>query len=616
MAAVTDPKAQKLERRLVDLSADIAHPVMRTFVRLLGSPLERLLSISELNRLYADVSPAAGDRNYFATALRSLRVSYDLPPEDIGKIPAMGPLLVVANHPFGGIDGLILGDILTQVRPDFRLLANRLLFGIPELQPWLLPIDPFGGPEAAARNPPLLRNALRWLERGGALGVFPAGTVSHLQLRQGCVADPEWHTTVARLVRRTGATVVTMFFEGHNSLVFQLSGLLHPKLRTVLLPSEMLKRTETRVPVRIGRPIAPYKVSRYLDDRTLTSYLRFKTYMLKWRDSPIRPRFVTPANPAEIQPIATAQSSAALGSEIERLPGRALLAEQGKLRVYLAGAEAIPSLLAEIGQLRERTFRAVGEGTGRATDLDRFDRHYQHLVLWDAGERQVVGSYRLGKVDRILASQGPLGLYTSTLFKLKPGLLERLGPALELGRSFVRQEQQGRPMPLALLWRGIGAYLARNPTYKVLFGPVSISQKYKALSRRLTVDLLGKCCGHHELGALVKARNPWRDHLTREERAALARVVRDADDISMLVSDIEADDQGLPTLLRHYLRLNACLLSFNLDASFGNCIDGLIVVDLRTAEPKLLRRYMGEAGYASYMSVPGGTPVLRLRETV
>jgi len=195
-------------------------------------------------------------------------------------------------------------------------------------------------------------------------------------------------------------------------------------------------------------------------------------------------------------------------------------------------------------------------------------------------------------------------------------LLERLGPALELGRSFVRQEQQGRPMPLALLWRGIGAYLARNPTYKVLFGPVSISQKYKALSRRLTVDLLGKCCGHHELGALVKARNPWRDHLTREERAALARVVRDADDISMLVSDIEADDQGLPTLLRHYLRLNACLLSFNLDASFGNCIDGLIVVDLRTAEPKLLRRYMGEAGYASYMSVPGGTPVLRLRETV
>ncbi|HEX7507347.1 MAG TPA: GNAT family N-acyltransferase [Polyangia bacterium] len=559
------------------------------------------------------MSPVAADRSYFATALRGLGVDYDLVPEDVAKIPVNGPLVIVANHPFGGIDGLILGDILTQVRPDFRLMANQLLHGIPELRPWILPVDAFGGPNSQAHNVSRLRLAIKWLKQGGALGIFPAGTVSHLQLRKGCIADPTWHKTVAGLVRTTGATVVTMFFDGHNSMVFQISGLIHPKLRTALLPSELVKRTHSRVAVRIGRPIESHKAARYPDDRTLTSYLRFKTYMLQWRESPIRPRFSPRMSDTAMVPVAAAQLTHALVAEVSRLPTSALLAEQGKYQVFLAGAPSMPSLLAEIGQLRERTFRAVGEGTGQACDVDRFDQHYQHLFLWNSVRREVVGSYRLGKVDEILREQGANGLYTNTLFKLKAGLLHRLGPALEMGRSFVRQEYQGQASPLALMWRGIGEYLVRNPTYKVLFGPVSISKEYEGLSRRLMVEFLAKRCGHETLGLLVKPRNPLRDRLSRQEREALAALVHDADDVSALVSEIEADRKGLPILLRHYLRLNAFLLSFNLDASFGNCIDGLIVVDLRTAEPKLLRRYLGDAGYESYMRVLGPTPVLALR---
>ena len=600
-------------RRLVDLSATITSPMGRSIFRLIEQPVERLLSLSALNRLYSGMSPAAGDRSYFATALRGLGVDYDLAPEDVAKIPVSGPLVIVANHPFGGVDGLLLGDILTQVRPDFRLMANQLLHGIPELRPWILPVHAFGGPNSHARNVSRLRLATKWLEQGGALGIFPAGTVSHLQLRKGCIADPIWHKTVAGLVRRSGATVVTMFFDGHNSMVFQLSGLIHPKLRTALLPSELVKRTHSRVAVRIGRPIEPHKVARYPDDRTLTSYLRFKTYMLKWRESPIRPRFSPPAPEGAAHPVAAAQPSQELADEVLRLPTFALLAEQGKYQVFLADAASMPSLLAEIGQLRERTFRAVGEGTGLACDLDRFDNHYQHLFLWNSARREVVGSYRLGKVDEILKKQGADGLYTNTLFKLKPGLLDRLGPALEMGRSFVRREYQGQAIPLALIWRGIGEYLVRNPTYKVLFGPVSISKEYEGFSRRLMVEFLAKRCGHEMLGPLVKPRNPLRDRLSRQEREALAELVRDADDVSALVSDIETDRKGLPILLRHYLRLNAFLLSFNLDASFGNCIDGLIVVDLRTAEPKLLRRFLGDSGYESYTRVPGPTPVLSLR---
>ena len=600
-------------RRGLDLGAKIDHPVGRSFFRWFEWPIERLFSLPALNRLYSSMSPVPGDGSYFATALRGLGVEYDLVAEDVAKIPLHGPLVVVANHPFGAVDGLILGDVVTRVRPDFRLMANRLLHGIPELRPWVLPVDAFGGLRAHARNVSYLRLAIKWLEQGGALGMFPAGTVSHLQLRKGCIADPEWHTTVARLVRRTDATVLTMFFDGRNSMVFQLSGLIHPKLRTALLPSELVKRTHSRVAVRIGRPIEPHKVSRYPDHRTLTSYLRFKTYMLKWRESPIRPRFSpTPAEPAA-RPLVAPRPSHELASEVVHLPVRGLLAEQGKYQVFVADAKEIRSLLAEIGRLREETFRAVGEGTGQACDLDRFDDHYQHLFLWNSARHEVVGSYRLGKVDEILARQGADGLYTNTLFKLKAGLLERLGPALEMGRSFVRQEYQGRATPLALIWRGIGEYLVCHPSYKVLFGPVSISREYAGLSRRLMVEFLGKRCGHDTLGALVKPRNPLRDRLSRAERDVLATLVRDADDISALVSEIEADRKGMPILLRHYLRLNAFLLSFNLDASFGNCVDGLIVVDLRTAEPRLLRRYMGDVGYESYARVPGPTPVLSPR---
>jgi len=594
--------------RLIDLGAAIRSPIGRTLFRLIKNPIEQVFSLSTINDIYSVAAPSAADRNYFATALRTFGVSYDLAPEDLAKVPATGPLVIVANHPFGAADGLIMGDILTRARPDFLLLANQLLHRIPELRPWILPVDVLGGVATPQRNASHLRVAIRWLAQGGALGVFPAGTVSHLHVRKGCIADPLWHRTVAVLVRRTGATAITMFFEGHNSLAFQLSGLIHPRLRTALLPSEFLKRSRSRVSVRIGRPIEPHKIARYPDDRALTEYLRFKTYMLQWRESAIRPRFA-PSEPAvQDEPLRAPQPSRGLRDEVMALPATALLAEQADYQVFMASRHEIPSLLIEIGRLREQTFRAAHEGTGQPCDLDDFDQHYLHLFLWNATRHEVVGSYRLGRVDHILPKRGGAGLYTSTLFKFKPGFLDRLGPALELGRSFVRPESQGQAAPLALLWRGIGEYLVRNAECKILFGPVSISRAYAGLSRRLMVEFLSELRGDHELGPLVKPRNPPRDRLSRLERDTLAALVRDTEDVSALVSDIEIDRKGLPVLLRHYLRLGASLLSFNVDEAFGHCIDGLIIVDLRATDPNLLRRYMGNAGYQHYTSIAGPRP--------
>jgi putative hemolysin len=261
--------------------------------------------------------------------------------------------------------------------------------------------------------------------------------------------------------------------------------------------------------------------------------------------------------------------------------------------------------LHEIGRLREVTFRAVGEGTGRATDLDRFDDTYTHLCLWDNKQHCVVGAYRIGQVDHILAQQGANGLYTSTLFDFHPQLLDRLNSSLELGRSFIRPEYQRSYAPLLLLWKGIGHYLVANPHYRYLFGPVSISSDYTANSRQLMVGSLTRYFMVKELSGLVSPRQPVAVMPLKIEGIPARKsdpLLCDMEEISALVADLESDNRGIPVLLRHYLSLGGKLLAFNLDPDFGNVIDGLLLVDLQHTDQKQLQRYLGRDGCQAYLA--------------
>jgi putative hemolysin len=593
--------------RLIDLRGGIDGAVKRSLFRLIEKPVESVLSLSTVNRLYAESLSPHESRNYFGRVLEVLNIQYKVSDEDRAKIPTSGPVVVVANHPFGGADGVVLGDLLTGVRNDVRLMGNQLLASVPQLRDQVIAVDAFGGRDAIRSNVAPMKACVRWLRQGGVLGIFPSGTVSHLKVRDACISDPAWHANVAALVRRTGATVVPVFFEGRNSMMFQLAGLVHPGLRTALLPKELLKRSHSKLTVYVGRPITADKFGRYEDDQTLIDYLRWKTYMLRHRTSPIRPRFMPRKRPtvaAPSEPVIAAVPSAELVAEVAGLPASAELCAQGDYQVFITQAGQIPRMLQEIGRLREITFREVSEGTGQALDIDGYDQHYLHLFMWNRAKSELVGSYRLGRVDDLLAEQGPRGLYTATLFKFNAGFLQRLGPALELGRSFVRKEYQRKPASLALIWRGIGEYLVRNPHYKILFGPVSISKEYQGLSRQVMVEFLESYRSDQTLGGLVKAKNPPRERLDKEERSVLQSLVKCVDDISTLVSEIEDDGRGIPVLLKHYLRLNARLLSFNVDETFGSCIDGLIVVDLRTTDPKILKRFMGEEGHARFAASP------------
>jgi putative hemolysin len=291
---------------------------------------------------------------------------------------------------------------------------------------------------------------------------------------------------------------------------------------------------------------------------------------------------------------------AALKAEIDALPSNQRLVVSGGLHVYWARARQAPWVVQEIGRLRELTFRAVGEGSGKSADIDLFDAYYLHMFVWDADANAIVGGYRLGLVDEILATYGKRGLYTHSLFKYGMRVLDMLNPSIELGRSFVRAEYQRSFAPMLLLWSGIGRFVERSPKYAVLFGPVSISNSYSSASRRLIVDYFAAHTAETRLMNQVKPRRPFRDHRRRFASDPDATCPGTLDELSRMVAEIEPDHKGVPVLLRQYLRLGGRILAFNVDPEFGNALDGLIMVDLRQVEPTLLVRYMGKSGTMAF----------------
>jgi putative hemolysin len=310
-----------------------------------------------------------------------------------------------------------------------------------------------------------------------------------------------------------------------------------------------------------------------------------------------RPYRASRAPAVGASPVSDEGPRARLEAEIHALPPDQRLVDHGRFHVYCAGADQIPWTLREIGRLRELTFRAVGEGTGRSEDIDLYDAFYRHLFVWDAGAGAIVGAYRLGLVDEILARHGKRGLYTHSLFKYRARMLHSVSPGIELGRSFVRAEYQRSFAPLLLLWAGIGRFVERAPRYAVLFGAVSISARYAPASRRLIVDYLSAHRADPRLAGEVRPRHPFRSARTA---GTAMPVPASIEELSRRIAQIEPDGKGVPVLLRHYLELGGRLLGFTLDRDFADTLDGLIMVDLRKIEEAVLARYMGKPGAAAF----------------
>jgi putative hemolysin len=558
--------------------------------------LERAFGLADLDRIRgARPSGVTGER-FLRWLLEYLGVDLRVSDADLARIPRTGPVVVVANHPFGGIEGVALAHALTRLRPDVKLLANLLLARIPELRELFLFVDPFAGAGSTRANAKALRQTLSWLADGGLLAVFPAGEVASFDLRKLRVADPAWSPTVAGIARRSGACVVPVYFPGRNRTLFQTAGMIHPSLRTALLPREFLARRGKAIELRIGTPVPAARLAEFESDARAIAYLRDRTEILAGRSaSPDRSfaRAIQPRRtPVAVASVVPAVPPAELAAEVGALPEDALLIATDELRVYVARAARIPKVLREIGRLREVTFREVGEGTGREIDLDAFDASYLHLFIWNRAGCEIVGAYRLGPTDELIPARGLAGLYTASLFEYDPKLFEAMGPALEMGRSFIRTEHQKSYTGLMLLWKGIGEFVGRHPRYATLFGPVSISADYRSLSQRMIVAFLERNRKMTGWSDWVRPTNPFREPRWAGAPRGPAHLT-DLEDVSTFISEIEADQKGVPILLKQYLRLDGRLLSYNVDPDFANVLDVLIVVDLRRTAEKALQRYMG-----------------------
>jgi putative hemolysin len=587
---------------LDQLSADQTSPVLSRVADFPGLAA-KFAPVGKVRDLYRRVQQSPeGFR--LENLLAEMRVGLRFDPADQQRIPAGGPVVVVANHPYGMLDGAILTVLLRRVRPDVKVLTNFLLGDVPELEQHCIFVDPFRTDQSVESNRRAVRQALAWLHRGGMLAIFPAGKVSQWQMPAAQIADPEWNDTAVRLIRKSRASALPVYFCGHNSVGFQLLGIIHPKLRTAFLLQEFLQQEGKTVEVRVGSVIAPDAMGAIAADREATEYLRWRTYLLSRRRKPetswpaaLRSKIATQivtkiAKPQE--PLAAPVCPEILEHEIEQLPGYRCLAQNGDLAVYLGTAREMPHLLQEVGRMRELTFRQVGEGTGKSLDLDRFDDHYWHLLLWNRKKRELVGGYRAGNTAEILATHGVDGLYTNTIFRYDERIFQKLGPALELGRSFVRPEYQREYAPLLLLWKGIAGLIAMRPEIPVLFGAVSVSNDYTKASREMIYRFFEARIQEDELAGLIEPRHPFRPALLRRwDCRGMCRALRDLEDLSQPITDVEPDGKGLPILLRQYAKVGGKLLGFSVDRNFCNTLDGLIVVDLRQTDPAVLGRYMG-----------------------
>ncbi|MBL7940953.1 MAG: lysophospholipid acyltransferase family protein [Flavobacteriales bacterium] len=547
-----------------------------------GDPRITLLTevsgLKKLERFYNAIEDLH-DLDFVAAVFKNLELELEVSDADLANVPKEGGLVLVSNHPYGAIDGLALVHVLGRVRPDLKVMANFLLQQLEPLRDRFIGVNPFEQLTSLSSFHGM-RQAMEHVKEGGALAVFPAGEVSSWRTEIKAVADPRWRTPVIKLAQHVQAPVVPIWFDGANSLVFQMLGMIHPNLRTLALPNEMMRMRGKSVRMRIGRPIAAKDIAAFSSAEQLTRYLRAKTYALGSGLQVKRELFNPLRFPRRPKEVVEPVDHDRLKHEVESIADLKLNA-QGEFDLYLAPSSRIPNLLREIGRLREVTFREAGEGTNKAIDLDEFDLYYDHLFLWDREKERLVGAYRIGDGKRIMSRYGKRGLYTYTLFRMDRPMDRVLRRSFELGRSFISLEYQRQRLPLFMLWRGLLLHLTANPDHQYLIGPVSISGTYSRFSRALIMEFVLQHHYDHGMAASVRPRNRFRIKPDKSDSEALVQAsMADLKKMDKLIAEIDPHETAMPVLLKKYLLLNARIIGFNRDPRFNDALDGLMVLDL------------------------------------
>jgi putative hemolysin len=545
----------------------------------LSAPLFGMTGIPRLNRYYRQL-PELVNFDFINYVLSDKRVKLEIDEASLELLRRTGSFVAVSNHPFGILDGLLLLKLLGMVRNDVKIPTNFVLSRVRNIQDLLLNVNPM---ETVGRsNLKGLRAMKQHLNDGGVLGLFPAGEVSSFQkgLR---VEDKVWNKTAIKFIQNSGVPVVPIYFHGKNSALFHVLGLIHPMLRTGTLSSEFFKKENLSVKVKVGKAIMPREISQFDSTTDFGQYLRAKVYAqgTKIPVAPFFERVNLSTNNRRMLPLADSIHSSFILNEIEALSSDQIILEKAGYRVYIAQTEKIPAIMHEIGRLRESTFRAAGEGTGQERDLDRYDLYYHQLFLWDTKAKQIVGGYRIGMGSEIMSKYSKQGFYISSLFKFRKPFNELFTKTIELGRSFIIPEYQQKALPLYLIWSALLKWILKNPGYRYLLGPVSISNSYSRVSRCLMVKFIRKYCFDNELAKLVSPKKAFKPRFKKSLTDSLVDVMNaDLKKLESVIADIEDSTMRVPVLLKKYIKQNAKIIGFNVDPNFNDALDGLMILDI------------------------------------
>ncbi len=555
----------------------------------LAALLMELMKINQVNELFARAQPKQGPE-FVDAILEGCGITIDFDEKDLKNIPKTGAFIAIANHPYGGIEGMVLLKILCMVRTDAKLMANFILKKIPNLSDYFIAVNPFENIEHSSSISGL-KTTLELLAKGTPVGIFPAGEVSTFNVDKKQITDRMWHPVVGKIIAKAKVPVVPIYFHGNNGLLFNLLSLIHPTLRTAKLPSELFNKQGHTIKLRIGKAINVTDIPDLNNTTRLLNYLRARTYALGTGLDEEKKIF-NPRNLFKIKKQAAAVvpeiSAGVLEKEIEPLREDYLVWTEKNYEVFIVPTSTIPNVIREIGRLRELTFREIGEGTNKAIDLDEYDIYYHHLFIWDIEAKLIVGAYRLGFGDEIFYSMAKKGFYISELFKIKSQFTPVLKKSIELGRSWIRKEYQQKPLPLFLLWKGILRFLIDNPRYRYLIGPVSISNAFSKFSKSLIVDYVNRNHFDHDLAQYVRPRKKFKVDLGDLDPDVLLAAEDNFKGLDNLISEVETRSVKVPVLLRQYIGLNARIISFNIDPKFSDCLDGFLVLDLEKVPKDIL----------------------------
>ncbi|MDD9243367.1 GNAT family N-acetyltransferase [Enterobacter soli] len=509
--------------------------------------------------------------------LEHLDILCTVSARDLEQIPEHGPLVIIANHPTGTLDGLALMYAVSRVRRDVKVVTNRMLTHLEPLSSLFIPVDNMGGKTAKTS----LVQMEQHLQNAGVLIFFPAGEVSR-PTRKG-IRDKKWHSGFIKLASKLRVPLLPVHIQAHNSLLFYASTLVSPTLSMLLLMQQMFRRRHSQLPIKIGQQIGW--------DNWFSTTLSPREMAEQCRQHVMRLGKGLPGVFKTQCAIARPEDRATLKRELAQAECLGKTSDGKTIYLWQRNAQEDAPLLRELGRLREIAFRAVGEGSGKRRDTDSYDDDYLHLILWDDEDLEIVGAYRFMPTAMQVDRRGVDGLYSYSLFHYDDKMQDVLEHGIELGRSFIQPRYWGR-RGLDYLWSGIGAYLARYPHYRYLFGPVSISGGLPPAARDLLVAFYRLWFpASHPLAA---SRQPYPASLP--DVLAQFGGVDYVDDLTKLKSLLGNLGCGIPPLYKQYSELcesgGVQFIDFGSDPAFNNCIDGLVLVDLTYLKANRYQRYI------------------------